>query len=168
MLQYTVHFHKSWWRSGNAAVCKTAMRGFDSRPGLTYIACDVVCPGGEIGRHEGLKIPCLSNGVRVQFPPWAHTSKWKHFFFKEVFSFRKQTSLLSDLRVKRSHNFIPFTREKIDELGQQVLSARSQWNWWEHLVTCVHQSFNSRPRLISWNISTFIVNSCARFKHIRL
>ena len=25
------------WRSGNAAVCKTAMRGFDSRPGLTRI-----------------------------------------------------------------------------------------------------------------------------------
>ena len=29
------------------------------------------CPGGGIGRHEGLKIPCLSNGVRVQFPPRA-------------------------------------------------------------------------------------------------
>jgi hypothetical protein len=26
----------SWWRSGNAEVCKTSMRGFDSRPGLTY------------------------------------------------------------------------------------------------------------------------------------
>ena len=25
----------SWWRSGNAGVCKTSMRGFDSRPGLT-------------------------------------------------------------------------------------------------------------------------------------
>ncbi len=25
---------KAWWRSGNAAVCKTAMRGFDSRPRL--------------------------------------------------------------------------------------------------------------------------------------
>ena len=28
------HFNKAWWRSGNAAVCKTAMRGFDSRPRL--------------------------------------------------------------------------------------------------------------------------------------
>ena len=27
-------YTKAWWRSGNAAVCKTAMRGFDSRPRL--------------------------------------------------------------------------------------------------------------------------------------
>jgi hypothetical protein len=33
------------------------------------------CPGGGIGRHEGLKIPCLSNGVRVQFPPRAQNYK---------------------------------------------------------------------------------------------
>ena len=27
----------AWWRSGNAAVCKTAIRGFDSRPRLIDI-----------------------------------------------------------------------------------------------------------------------------------
>ena len=41
----------AWWRSGNAGVCKTSMRGFDSRPGLNHL-----CPGGGIGRHERLKI----------------------------------------------------------------------------------------------------------------
>ena len=38
---------------------------------LTRFRFCIVCPGGGIGRHEGLKIPCLSNGVRVQFPPRA-------------------------------------------------------------------------------------------------
>ncbi len=33
-------------------------------------------PGGGIGRHEGLKIPCLLNGVRVQFPPRAQFVYW--------------------------------------------------------------------------------------------
>jgi hypothetical protein len=37
----------------------------------TFSGTSLPCPGGGIGRHEGLKIPCLSNGVRVQFPPRA-------------------------------------------------------------------------------------------------
>ena len=57
----------------NASVCKTDMRGFDSRPGLTWYPKYPTCPGGEIGRHKGLKIPCYFNGVRVQVPPWAHS-----------------------------------------------------------------------------------------------
>ena len=43
----------------NASVCKTDMRGFDSRPGLTCYASSYTCPGGGIGRHVGLKLPCL-------------------------------------------------------------------------------------------------------------
>jgi hypothetical protein len=34
--------------------------------------------GGGIGRHEGLKIPCYSHGVRVQFPLPAHGAQPKH------------------------------------------------------------------------------------------
>lgn len=43
------------WRSGNAAVCKTAMRGFDSRP---HLQKDILfmCPGGGTGIRYGLKI----------------------------------------------------------------------------------------------------------------
>gem|GEM_PF-1222262 len=34
------------------------------------MATHLICPGGGIGRHAGLKI-LFQSGVRVRFPPWA-------------------------------------------------------------------------------------------------
>ncbi|KKR11297.1 MAG: hypothetical protein UT39_C0009G0057 [Candidatus Woesebacteria bacterium GW2011_GWA1_39_21] len=34
MIKYCLHLDLAGWRSGNAAVCKTAMQGFDSPSGL--------------------------------------------------------------------------------------------------------------------------------------
>ena len=53
------------WQNGYAADCKSVYLG--STPGsasiylhyyqLTYLVSTPRCPGGEIGRHKGLKIP---------------------------------------------------------------------------------------------------------------
>ena len=63
--------HKSlaWWRSGNAAVCKTAMRGFNSRPRLKKI---IKLPEWCNGSHERLKISWPLTAVWVRVPPRAH------------------------------------------------------------------------------------------------
>ncbi len=34
IINNVIFYLLAWWRSGNAAVCKTAMREFDSRPCL--------------------------------------------------------------------------------------------------------------------------------------
>ena len=54
------------WRSGNAAVCKTAIQGFDSPSGLSL----KICPGGGTGIHARLKI-LWPMAMRVRFPPRA-------------------------------------------------------------------------------------------------
>lgn len=46
----------AWWRSGNAAVCKTAIRGFDSRPRLKGAgAYKLLCMRAEIERFLFIK-----------------------------------------------------------------------------------------------------------------
>ena len=35
----------------------------------TFVKDQIICSGGGIGRHAGLKILFHLNGVRVQFPP---------------------------------------------------------------------------------------------------
>ncbi len=64
-------FYLAWWRSGNASVCKTDMRGFDSRPRLKRVTSKLLClcPGIErIFRTSFArwKITWLSNS---RFPP---------------------------------------------------------------------------------------------------
>ena len=39
------------WQSGHAAACKAVYAGSIPTP------ASIFCPGGEIGRHKGLKIP---------------------------------------------------------------------------------------------------------------
>jgi hypothetical protein len=43
------------WQSGYAAACKAVYAG--SIPASASIFKNVLCPGGGIGRHKGLKIP---------------------------------------------------------------------------------------------------------------
>lgn len=55
MLKY-VRLILSWWRSGNASVCKTDTRGFDSPPGLlSGFSCTTVhvsmSPGSAVPTH---------------------------------------------------------------------------------------------------------------------
>ncbi len=47
--------HLAGWQSGHAAACKAVDVG--SIPALASNICLYLCPGGEIGRRKGLKIP---------------------------------------------------------------------------------------------------------------
>ena len=49
------HFYLAGWQSGYAAACKAVYAG--SIPASASIFKNVLCPGGGIGRHKGLKIP---------------------------------------------------------------------------------------------------------------
>ena len=55
-----------------AAVCKTAIHGFESRPRL-LVAGGVIeridPPGWWNGLHGGLKIPCPAGDMWVRLPP---------------------------------------------------------------------------------------------------
>ena len=64
------------WRSGNATVCKTAMRGFDSRPHLhkkfilTILPCIVGAAVVELEYTTDLR-SVARKGLRVRLPPAA-------------------------------------------------------------------------------------------------
>lgn len=45
------------WQSGYAAACKAVYAGSIPAPASITSANICHCPGGEIGRHKGLKIP---------------------------------------------------------------------------------------------------------------
>lgn len=77
-----------------------------------------ICPGGGIGRHEGLKIPCYFNGVRVQFPPRAQNVKEN-----------EPCGSFSSF-VKRRHVFFSFPREENSRAGAASTFERSEF------VTC--------------------------------
>ena len=58
------------WQSGYAAACKAVDAG--SIPASAYKFDELQCPGGEIGRRKGLKIPRMVTSVPVRLRPRAH------------------------------------------------------------------------------------------------
>ncbi len=46
------------WQSGHAADCNSVYAGSIPTPASIFLVYQLVlCPGGEIGRHKGFKIP---------------------------------------------------------------------------------------------------------------
>ncbi len=75
----TLKWQDSWagWQSGYAAACKAVDAGSIPTPASKFVLQLIFlaafrqlqdCPGGEIGRHKGLKIPRLSNGHAGSIP----------------------------------------------------------------------------------------------------
>ena len=58
------------WQSGYAAACKAVNAG--SIPASAYMIIGKACPGGEIGRRKGLKIPRMVTSVPVRLRPRAN------------------------------------------------------------------------------------------------
>ena len=73
------------WQNGHAAACKAVYAG--SIPALAFIGKDTktmttACPGGEIGRRKGLKIPRAVMLVPVRLRPRAPVITVKRAMYK--------------------------------------------------------------------------------------
>ena len=74
---------QSFWRKkADSSKMRSSLYGF-SPSGVVLLGS--ARPSGEIGRHEGLKIPSSAMEVRVRFPPRAHqtsSNAWGFLFLK--------------------------------------------------------------------------------------
>ncbi len=69
MVTQLVNIASAGWQSGYAAACKAVDAG-----SIPASACRfATCPGGEIGRRKGLKIPRMVTSVPVRLRPRAYT-----------------------------------------------------------------------------------------------
>ena len=68
MVTQEVNIASAGWQSGYAAACKAVDAGSIPASACTLLAC----PGGEIGRRKGLKIPRMVTSVPVRLRPRAH------------------------------------------------------------------------------------------------
>ena len=66
----------------------------------------------------------MPQGVEVQVLSWAQKRKTKDYSYEESFVLASKLLCLRRFGEAKSY-FSPFQRIKIDELGQQVLSARN-------------------------------------------
>ena len=65
------------WQSGYAAACKAVDAGSIPTPASIFINTQFnTCPGGEIGRRKGLKIPRPATAVPVRVRQRAPTNQY--------------------------------------------------------------------------------------------